>query len=120
MRPIEAWKQDPFASDGRGWMHPADDRFATRLDPRGKGFEGPPVSLGGIMGEDAQGLWFAQDHYCLALEHPEIWPVLLAVQSGDAEITQQDREALSACDFLLKAHAVAAIRREQARDVEDT
>lgn len=110
MRPLGDWLQDPAARDGAGWLHEADDVFAARLDPR-PDCEGS-VNLG-WCGEDAQGLWFARDPYCAALDDPNVWPVYLALVAGDTEITQQDREHLSAFDFALKAHGVAAIHRAE-------
>lgn len=112
MRPLDDWLQDPATRDGAGWLHEADDVFNARLDPR-EGFMGS-INCG-WCGEDAQGLWFARDPYCALLEDPEVWPVYLAISSGETEVTQHDRESLSAFDFALKAHAVAALNRAERR-----
>ena len=109
MRPLDAWFRDPYAASGEGWLDVAPDRFAARMDRR-EDFDQEPVDLGWI-GEDAGGIWCRRDPYCVALEDPEVWPVLLTIWSGDHDVTRHDREALAAVDFVLKAHAVAAIRR---------
>lgn len=114
MRPLAAWLRDPYAASGDGWLHPADDRFSAPLDRR-ESFE-EPVDCGWI-GEDADGIWCSRDPYCAALEDPAVWPVLLAVWSGDVEVTRRDREELAACDFILKAHAAAAVDRWRAERI---
>ena len=116
MRPLASWLQDPYAASGDGWLHPADDRFAARLDRR-KTFDGEPVDCGWV-GEDADGIWCTRDPYCAALEDRTVWGVLLAVWSGDVEITRRDREELAACDFTLKAHAAAAVDRWRAERIQ--
>lgn len=113
MRPLSAWLQDSFDRSGAGWLHAAQDRFTQRLDPR-EDFEGDPIDLG-VCGEDSAGLWFRRDPFCMLLEDEDLWPVYTAIQAGDVEITRQDRETLAARDFVLKAHAIAAIRREERR-----